>query len=312
MWTARGTGWEAAAGARCRRGRAGACRAGTVQPAPRMCRTARAASVGCGAAVDGCRTRSAHGRVNGDLVWCGPRGAFGDCCSVCAGSVAPSGCPAQSSTVRSIRMTSTSTGRKTHPALCDASPPRLAARAGIAVLHSTRLLHARAAIAVYFAPNCKPLTFVHDEDLQARDPADRHCALVPQEQAAIGNRVASAECAAIPGMGALRCAQVSPTISHAICWLARSVSKAVCSPSCPDLAFLSMFRFRSPGPSRTFSSSAAHSAHKPLVVVLVHGGPIAIDALAGRPGVAILDALFPGQSGGQASERGTACVWATE
>ena len=221
---ARGTGWEDAAGARCRCGRAGACRAGTVQPAPQMCQTARAASVGYGAVVDGCRTRSAHGRVNGDLVWCGPRGAFGDCCSVCAGSVAPSGCPAQSSTVRSIRMTSTSTGRKTRPALCDACPPRFAARAGIAV--STRLLHACASIAPYFAPSCKPLTFVHHEDLQARDPADRHCALVPQEQAAIGNRVASAECAAIPGMGALRCAQVSPTISHAICWLARSVSKA--------------------------------------------------------------------------------------
>ena len=221
-WCRRRSSGRCGCVSRC--GRAGACRAGTVQPAPQMCQTARAASVGYGAVVDGCRTRSAHGRVNGDLVWCGPRGAFGDCCSVCAGSVAPSGCPAQSSTVRSIRMTSTSTGRKTRPALCDACPPRFAARAGIAV--STRLLHACASIAPYFAPSCKPLTFVHHEDLQARDPADRHCALVPQEQAAIGNRVASAECAAIPGMGALRCAQVSATISHAICWLARSVSKA--------------------------------------------------------------------------------------
>ena len=136
MWAARGTGWEAAAGARCRRGRAGACRAGTVQPAPRMCRTARAASVGYGAAVDGCRTRSAHGRVNGDLVWCGPRGAFGDCCSVCAGSVAPSGCPAQSSTVRSIRMTSTSTGRKTRPVRCASTPPCGASRHRRAALDS--------------------------------------------------------------------------------------------------------------------------------------------------------------------------------
>jgi xylan 1,4-beta-xylosidase len=46
---------------------------------------------------------------------------------------------------------------------------------------------------------------------------------------------------------------------------------------------------------------ALQAVGKPLVLVLIHGGPLALEAVVGGPGrMAVVDALYPGQMGGEA------------